>query len=154
MSATAAPISPERFAEALVELPIGNLHSKAAEMRNAIAHLVSSNQQLRQYANDGDQDCADAIKENDEVIERMHVRIGLLKTEVENRGLPWGDDEPVTVNGKVEVVEDAQENAAQNRSQTDSSSQPARATGGTLGDEELARRLRAQMEEDDNGVHL
>ncbi|KAL8691973.1 MAG: hypothetical protein Q9218_002897 [Villophora microphyllina] len=152
MSANAAPISLDRFAEAIAELPVGNLHAKAAELRNSMAHLVSSNEQLQQYADDGDQDCADAIEENDEVIRRMETRISLLKNELENRGLPWGDHETSTMNGKLDgLVNDVQTDVADNghaASETNVSSRQPRRTGGSLGDEELARRLREQMDED------
>ncbi|KAJ9668535.1 hypothetical protein H2201_001176 [Coniosporium apollinis] len=98
MSATSNPIPPERFAAALTELPLGSLHAKAAELRNSIAHLRRSNEQLAPYARDGDRECADAIQENEEVISRMEERVALLKAEVEGRGMMW-----------VEVGEDKKE---------------------------------------------
>ncbi len=67
------------------------------EIRNSIAHLDYSNEQLKPFA-DGtdpsangrpDQDCIDAIKENEIVIARMQERIALLKAEVETRGSSW-----------------------------------------------------------------
>lgn len=97
MSNEAAPISPARFAAALKDLPLSTLHLKAAEIRNSIAHLDYSNEQLKPFA-DGtdpsangrlDQDCIDAIKENEIVITRMQERIALLKGEVEGRGSSW-----------------------------------------------------------------
>ncbi|KAE9376834.1 hypothetical protein N431DRAFT_436072 [Stipitochalara longipes BDJ] len=97
MSNEAAPISPARFAAALKDLPLSTLHLKAMEIRNSIAHLDYSNEQLKPFA-DGtdsssngqpDQDCIDAIKENEIVIARMQERIALLKTEVEARGSSW-----------------------------------------------------------------
>ena len=95
MSIEATPISPVRFAEALKDLPLSTLHLKAAELRNSIAHLDYSNEQLQPFA-DGteggsgpDQDCLDAIKENEVVIQRMLERIALLKEEVEHRGSSW-----------------------------------------------------------------
>ncbi len=92
MSATAQPISPTAFAEAVQDLPVGSLHSKAAELQNSINHLCDSNEQLRPFSEEGDQDCTDAIHENKEVIERMQERIRLLRVEVERRGLRWSDD--------------------------------------------------------------
>lgn len=95
MSNEALPISPARFALALKDLPLSTLHLKAAELRNSIAHLDYSNEQLKPFADgaegDGgpDQDCADAIKENEVVIARMLERIELLKQEVEGRGSSW-----------------------------------------------------------------
>ncbi|KAI4174761.1 MAG: hypothetical protein LQ343_002132 [Gyalolechia ehrenbergii] len=161
MSARAAPIPLDRFAEAIADLPLGNLHAKAAELRNSIVHLVSSNAQLQEYADDGDRDCADAIIENNEVIERMEMRIGLLRTEVEIRGFRWGEDKPATVNGKAadqnnhDQVDHAENYFA---SATNSNFQLSTTHGGSLGDEELARRLQDQLDEemqdDDDGVHL
>jgi hypothetical protein len=91
------PISPARFAAALKDLPLSSLHLKATEIRNSITHLDYSNEQLRPFA-DGtepssngrpDQDCVDAIKENEIVIGRMQERIALLRAEVEARGSSW-----------------------------------------------------------------
>lgn len=95
MSNEATPIPPARFALALKDLPLSTLHLKAAELRNSIAHLDYSNEQLQPFAegteggNGPDQDCADAIKENEVVIARMLERIALLKEEVEGRGSSW-----------------------------------------------------------------
>ncbi|KAI4186452.1 MAG: hypothetical protein L6R41_003467 [Letrouitia leprolyta] len=161
MSASTAPIPLDRFAEAIAELPLGNLHAKAAELRNSIAHLISSNQQLQQYAEDGDRDCADAVIENNEVIRRMESRISLLKTEVENRGFRWSEDEPVIVNGKTaDQTNHYQGDHAENLSAfvSNPNVQQSRAPAGSLNDEELARQLRNQLneetEDDDDGVHL
>lgn len=99
MSATANPILPERFAAALTELPLGSLHAKAAELRNSIAHLQHSNEQLEPYARDGDRECAEAIRENEEVIARMEERVTLLKAEVEGRGMPWVEVDEVKKGG-------------------------------------------------------
>jgi hypothetical protein len=120
MSNEAIPISPARFAAALKDLPLSTLHLKASEIRNSIAHLDYSNEQLQPFA-DGtesssngrpDQDCIDAIKENEIVIRRMQERIALLRAEVESRGSSWlefqsaeelqdGEEEGALVNGMV-----------------------------------------------------
>ena len=71
MSSSATPISPARFAAALPSLPLSNLHLKAAELRNSIAHLEYSNLQLQPLAEEGDRDCEEAVKENRETIARM-----------------------------------------------------------------------------------
>ena len=95
MSNEATPISPARFSSALKDLPLSTLHLKAAELRNSIAHLDYSNEQLKPFAdgtegdNGPDQDCTDAIKENEVVIQRMLERIQLLRQEVESRGSSW-----------------------------------------------------------------
>ncbi|KAF6234406.1 hypothetical protein HO173_007439 [Letharia columbiana] len=159
MSSTAIPIPPQRFAEAIKELPLANLHSKAAEVRNSIAHLLISNQQLQPFADEGDSDCAEAIRENLVVTQRMEERISLLKREVEGRGFKWGEDETnpenVESNGHAGVEEIRR--ASRITSTRGGPSTPR--SGGQLGDGELARRLREQMEEDDDdeaqdGVHL
>ncbi|KAL2130319.1 hypothetical protein VTI74DRAFT_6645 [Chaetomium olivicolor] len=116
MSADSLPITPARFAAALPDLPLSSLHLKLLELRNSIAHLDYSNEQLRPYAEgtatatssqpppqqhhaegqtqerprgEPDQDCIDAIRENEEVIARMQERIRLVREEVERRGLSW-----------------------------------------------------------------
>lgn len=100
MSSSSTPIHPRRFTEAIQTLPLPNLHFKAAELCNSIAHLHSSNMQLQPFANEGDHDCAEAIKENVEVMERMEERVILLKMEVERRGYRWSDQEQ-SPNGEV-----------------------------------------------------
>ncbi|KAI1425357.1 hypothetical protein F5Y12DRAFT_748186 [Xylaria sp. FL1777] len=105
MSSETLPISPARFAEALKDLPASSLALKVLELRNSIAHLDYSNAELKPFAegtiptldqrgNTGeigqpDQDCRDAIAENEAVIARMQERIGLIRAEVEGRGLSW-----------------------------------------------------------------
>ncbi|KAF2145378.1 uncharacterized protein K452DRAFT_196351, partial [Aplosporella prunicola CBS 121167] len=81
MSAEARPITAGAFAEAIQELELGSLHAKAAELRNSIYHMQRSNAQLAPFAAEGDQDCADAITENDDVMRRYRARIELLKEE-------------------------------------------------------------------------
>ncbi|KAI4245417.1 MAG: hypothetical protein L6R40_002477 [Gallowayella cf. fulva] len=162
MSANAIPISQDRFTAAIADLPIGNFHAKAAELRNSIAHLVQSNEQLQPFANDGDLECVDAIKENEEVMGRMEVRIALLKREVETRGFPWGEDVQTIANGKLENQadhgQDHMDGVEHSAPETSTTYPPSGNQGGTLDDEELARRLDEQMEADvqgdDDGVHL
>ena len=155
MSSGATPITPERFAEAIKELPLANLHFKAAEIRNSIAHLVSSNQQLQPLVDEGDPDCIDAIQENLVVIQRMEERILLLKGEVEGRGFRWGEE-----GSRPESVEsDRHASVEEVRVASQASHRSIRLSGGGLGGEELCRRVREQMEEADdnetqNGMHL
>lgn len=105
MSADTRPISPGRFAAALKDLSISMLHLKVLEIRNSIAHLQYSNDQLKPFAegsvtalgeassnidaHEPDQDCIDAIRENEVVIDRMAERIALVRVEVEERGMSW-----------------------------------------------------------------
>ena len=140
---------------------MGSLHAKAAEIRNSVAHLTASNDQLREHADAGDEDCAQAVKENEDVIQRMESRVQMLKDEVEERGLPWhpesgtsnvGSNQPVdgTINGHAEP---------ENRVQAGSSSAPP-ATSGRLSDRELQELLAERLGEtsnadfNDEGVHL
>lgn len=191
MSESTLPISPARFAAALEDLPLSTLHLKAAELRNSIAHLDYSNEQLKPFASglasttmndvatpqEPDQDCIDAIKENEIVIARMEERIDLLKTEVERRGASWrefediregevGGTAPATVNGTAGAAESVGESDSASTSSpwTDGTFQTGRVvngevfmdtppqtrhTGGSLTDAELTRRLAEQMA--DNG---
>ncbi|KAI0815471.1 hypothetical protein GGR55DRAFT_628968 [Xylaria sp. FL0064] len=103
MSSETQPISPARFAEALKDLPASSLALKVLELRNSIAHLDYSNAELKPFADgttptldqrggstgEPDQDCRDAIAENEAVIARMQERIALIRAEVEGRGLNW-----------------------------------------------------------------
>lgn len=116
MSADTTPISPARFAAALKDLSVPMLHLKVLEIRNSIAHLQYSNDQLKPFAEgastavsssssattaspttdanaagEPDQDCVDAIRENEQVIERMNERIALVRLEVEERGVSWAE---------------------------------------------------------------
>ncbi|KAI9801987.1 MAG: hypothetical protein M1825_003043 [Sarcosagium campestre] len=157
MSAAATPISSGAFATAIHDLPLDRLHGVAAETQNSMRHLVRSNDQLEPFAAQGDQDCRDAIRENQEVIARMEERLRLLRVEVESRGMRWGDAE---VEGKPDP----------GATETDSSvdgvqagaSSVARVNGAHSGqgldDEELRRRLDERMAngdgDSDDGVHL
>ncbi|MCJ1396669.1 hypothetical protein MMC18_009561 [Xylographa bjoerkii] len=159
MSSNAPAITPARFAAALPELPLPSLHTKAAELRNSIAHLEASNDQLKPFADEGDVDCADAIRENEEVMKRMTDRIVLLKAEVEGRGYLW-DNGVTDITGKEPGEEDVDMvngNATSGTERHRVNGRPERAgrAGGSLSDEELARRLRERMEVDEeDGLHL
>ncbi|MCJ1372278.1 hypothetical protein MMC20_003501 [Loxospora ochrophaea] len=156
-STTDAPISPARFAAALTALPLSSLHAKAAELRNSIAHLQQSNQELQEYANDGDEVCAEAIRENEEVVERMSERIELLKEEVEGRGFMW--EGGTKEDGNEERALDGTDRDGSFRATNgDNEDGHANGSGRRIGDEEMARRLRQMMEideeNDQDGVHL
>ena len=171
-SDAATPIDPVRFTLAIHDLPIDALHSKAAEIRNSISHLRHSNAQMLPFADEGDQDCKEAMFENLTVIGRMNVRLSLLRQEVEMRGLPWsaegeeGESEhEKTVDGLPNgVVGIATNGVAESRGSNGAAqgeSAPApRAPSGRLTDEELRRQLEAQLGVEDGeegssaGVHL
>jgi len=65
MSADALPISPAAFAEALKDLPMSTLHLKAAELRNSIAHLDYSNEELKPFAEGRAPECVDGKADED-----------------------------------------------------------------------------------------
>lgn len=166
---TSPPIDPARFALALEDLSLASLHAKAAELRNSLYHLRHSNAQLQTFADAGDADCADAIRENEMVMERFRQRVELIKVEVvEKRSMPWVDwneegGEKGLVNGNAtedvemangdggarETVQTASEGSALQNSAT-------AAQSGSLSDQELQRRIMQQMEDADEegGLHL
>jgi hypothetical protein len=180
MSSEARPIDPLRFAEALETLPLDALHAKAAELQNSIEQLRSSNEQMVPFADEGDQDCKDAMFENLGVITRMHSRVELIRAEVEKRGMPWPSEE--TERGVVDVQRlrdfgmegESGEQIIVARPERDAAPMvngtAGEAAGGAAGvdergaraqqsgrltDEELRRQLEAQIGMDDEeGVHL
>ena len=168
MSSESQPISAPRFAAALPALSLESLHAKAAEIRNSIAHLKSSNEQLREYAVQGDKDCYEAMVENEEVIERMEQRVELLKKEVEGRGMKWveeGEDQANKngVNGEDAVEDGRMDGVEEHRNglggvtaaDTEDGTRRAPAVTERLTDEELRRMLAERMAEgDEDGVHL
>ncbi|KAL9613417.1 MAG: hypothetical protein Q9167_002065 [Letrouitia subvulpina] len=162
MSAASAPITLHRFAEAIADLPLGNLHAKAAELRNSITHLESSNEQLQQYAAEGDRDYADAVRENQDVIQSMRQRIEYLRWEVETRGFRWEEDEHDDPN---EINRDLQQPVAQSNGTITAQAERlesdaiSRGTGGNLSNGEPDHRPQEHVREDDvepdaTGVHL
>jgi hypothetical protein len=175
MSAEAAPITPARFRLAIHDLAISNLHAKAAELRNSLAHLASSNAQLKEFADAGDRDCADAIRENEVVIQRFQDRIQMLREEVEGRGMRWVEDtegdwegKPVQNGGALElepgeeVINGTNGTSGPNLMGAGASGQLAeQQSSGRLTDEELRLLLAARMgqpegdeEGEEGGLHL
>jgi hypothetical protein len=176
MSSEVRPIDPLRFAEALETLPLDALHAKAAELQNSIEQLRSSNEQMVPFADEGDQDCKDAMFENLGVITRMHNRVELIKVEVEKRGMPWPSEERergvVDVqrlrefgmegeNGEQLVVARPEGDAALVNGRSGAvvngvvGGEERAQQSGRLTDEELRRQLEVQMGMDEEeGVHL
>ena len=105
MASRSQPITLARFAAALKELPSSSLFAKVAEIRNSMAHLSHSNAELKDFAESGDQACADAIAENEEVVERMRWRLMLLKGEIEGRGLEWNEPMTTDVDGNFDSTQ-------------------------------------------------
>lgn len=169
MSTTSAPIPLHRFAEAIADLPVENLYMKAAEIRNSLAHLASSNEQLRPFAEDGDRECAQAILENGETIQRMQQRLDLLQQEVTNRGSTWHldeSDEPAAAaattrngGGDSEAVNASTVGISQRRSEG-SGLRTARPGGvptsasSTRAQESRTGEVDGGVEDEPNGVHL
>lgn len=199
-SADTTPISPSRFAAALKDLSISMLHLKVLEIRNSIAHLQYSNDQLKPFADgsaaalsssttadaagEPDQDCIDAIRENEQVIDRMAERIVLIRVEVEERGVSWNEfqsmdevkakQEGEGVNGDVNGEQQGEQQGERGEHsawrdgtfQTGTirngevvmDRQAGRPEGGRLSDEQLRRameeRMREDLGDDDEGMHL
>ncbi|KAI9709003.1 MAG: hypothetical protein M1812_007816 [Candelaria pacifica] len=165
MSSSSTPIPTPAFTQAIRSLPLPNLHLKAAELRNSIAHLQYSNIELKRWAENGDEDCAEAIRENEVTIRRMEERIGFLRREVEIRGFVWGESEGEGKGGDEGVgngIGDGEEVVVRRENRREGERNVEEGNlgrrGGSLSDEELARRLREQMEEaddeDGSGIHL
>jgi hypothetical protein len=98
MSGQARPISPTSFAVAIHDLALANLYGKVSELRNQLAHLDYSNQEMQPFAEgtapgitEPDKDCIAAIEENEIVIKRIVERLALLRAEIEGRGNAWLD---------------------------------------------------------------
>lgn len=177
MSSEARPIDPLRFAEALESLPLDALHAKAAELENSISQLRSSNEQMVPFADDGDQDCKDAMFENLGVITRMHARVEMIKAEVEKRGMPFpseGGNQDVQVlrdygmegetgeqivvsrpDGESAMVNGVAASATAGAMNGEGTGDRAQQSG-RLTDEELRRQLEERMgvSDGDEGVHL
>jgi hypothetical protein len=148
MSADTTPISSSRFAAALKDLSVEMLRLKVLEIRNSIAHLQYSNDQLKPFAegtaiaastsnstatttiaannNEPDQDCIDAIRENEAVIDRMAERIALIRLEVEERGVSWNEFQ-----SKEEV--EAQQQQRESEQNGDGEEESSRVNGNGVG---------------------
>ncbi|KAL6718074.1 hypothetical protein ACLMJK_004159 [Lecanora helva] len=149
MSANSTPITARHFAEAIKELILPNLHLKAAEIRNSIAHLMSSNEQLQPLADEGDSECREAIDENVVVIRRMEERICLLKQEVEGRGFKWGEeDQEYADMNEGPTLKDEQTSASPGIHSTSDAEGAFDLSGGHLGDDELAQRISERIGDD------
>ncbi|KAJ2979667.1 hypothetical protein NUW58_g7145 [Xylaria curta] len=192
MASETQPISSARFAEALKDLPSSSLALKVLELRSSIAHLDYSNAELRPFAEgitptldqqgnlnaagQPDQDCKDAIAENEAVIARMQERIELIHTEVEGRGLNWREFQG-TADGPAAEAQNTENNAARDETSAATtnavnghgpSAEPQHEawrdgtfqTGTIRGGEELLRELLNGIppengeQDPDGGVHL
>lgn len=180
---TTDPIPPSKFASALLDLPLSTLHLKVLELRNSIAHLDYSNEQLQPFATPPststspdttapDPVCVEAIAENCVVIARMQERIGLVRAEVERRGVEWVHFSSGEVE-EEEVAKGEGEGEGLSSAWTDGTFQTGvisggqvrmdgdnGASGGTMDDGELRARMEALLREGEGGgdgeegVHL
>ncbi|OBW69260.1 MAG: Uncharacterized protein AUREO_006960 [Aureobasidium pullulans] len=113
-------------------------------------HLRSSNEQMVPFADEGDQDCKDAMYENLIVINRMNERIELLRAEVEKRGMRWSEAE----------VEDRQISERMVNGDSTTRTQPTQSQSGHLTDDELRAQLEARLaqhsheDQEEEGLHL
>lgn len=122
MSSETLPITPVAFSEAIKELSLPVLYAKVAELRNSIAHLQRSNQELRLFITESCESDADKqelegyVAENEVVKGSMNERIRLCKAEVEGRGNAWIELDPepneATTTGEEENREREQEQPA------------------------------------------
>lgn len=95
MSSESQPITSEAFALALKDLSVPIIYGKVFEIRNSLAHLKRSNDELQTYIDegiDGKEELQEAIAENVVVMDRMQTRIELCRAELERRGAKWVDD--------------------------------------------------------------
>ncbi|KAJ5527860.1 hypothetical protein N7513_012019 [Penicillium frequentans] len=114
MSVQTQAINPEDFAEAIADLPLSAVYSKVSELRNSIAHLHRSNEELRLFlaeSKDSEEEKKEIegyVLENEGVVTSMNERISLLKVEVERRGQTWIEEkgEEKNLNGEVQVSEE------------------------------------------------
>lgn len=142
MSADSRPISAAAFTEALLALPLSSLYAKLFELRNSIAHLERSNDELKGFADaspDGDKDCEEAIEENKVVVKRMEERVELVKIEMEKRGHKWTETNGTPGNGDGDGPMsggESVERATSTNADLNESSQSPWATTRTQGDDD------------------
>ncbi|CRG85628.1 hypothetical protein PISL3812_02669 [Talaromyces islandicus] len=147
MSSEAQPIGPEAFAEAIKSLPLSSLYAKVSELRNSIAHLSRSNEELRTYIRESEEgpdspdnkELENYVVENEAVMQAMAQRIGLLKAEVEDRGQQWMEE--VLVDGEA----GAEESTPNGIRETD----PAYVNGAPTPSDQ-----HEDSDRDDEGIHL
>ncbi|KAI9376847.1 hypothetical protein BJX61DRAFT_538540 [Aspergillus egyptiacus] len=145
MSSESLPITPAAFAEAIKELTLPSLYAKVAELRNSIAHLQRSNQELRTFIAESCESDADKrelesyITENEVVMESMNGRIQLCKAEVEGRGQRW-----------IELDTGAERNP-EHREESDVQNTPAAGANGTGTATPEENPERSRSGEDDGG---
>lgn len=152
MSTESLPITLAAFAEAIKELPLSTVYAKASELRNSIAHLRRSNEELRAFVNESCDTEGEAreletyITENEQVMGSMNERISLLKSEIEGRGQQW-----------IELEDTAADTTANEDQQSSSAFAPG--TNGVAGErgnsvQHESSTLDTQNDQGQNGVYL
>lgn len=126
-------------------------------------HVVTTN--TSETIVDAISDCKDALYDNLATLNRMNNRIGLLRTEVEKRGMRWQFDDSNGTIANDTIVNDASDasygqHIEQNGGDTprinaNSADIGTATTNGRLTDAELVAQIEARMSEHENeGVHL
>jgi hypothetical protein len=185
MSAESQPITAAAFASAIKSLPLSSVYAKAIELRNSIAHLVRSNEELKEYictssssmstteasanAEAENRELESYVLENEGVIEAMKSRMELCRAEVEERGQLWLDELDGPSDGdvrpKLAALEDDGEirlngvngttSEEEDGPQTQRSNDVLRSTTISRTSEITSNQHNdADMEEDDEGIHL
>ena len=145
MANPASPISLNRFACAIHDLPVSKLYDTVAELQNSQAHLVRSNREMQQFAVLGDEDCRDAIDENIEVLQRTQHKLDLLKEEIQSRGLLWkNNDETQPAAGQKSSTE------ARHQVNGTSNGEPAQTGSEPVGTQALQRATRPISQGNEN----
>ncbi|KAG1148879.1 hypothetical protein G6F37_004347 [Rhizopus arrhizus] len=72
--------------KALSELPPNSLISEISEVQNTIAHLLKSNQEMREFNEEqNDLDLIQAIQENQDLIQRKEKQVNLTLAVIRER---------------------------------------------------------------------
>lgn len=164
MSVETLPITPVAFAEAIKELSLPVLYAKVAELRNSVAHLQRSNQELRLFITESCESDAEKqelegyIAENEGVKGSMNERIRLCKAEVEGRGNAWIELDPeaneATTTRREENQEREQDRPAAPGSTAGAAVNGASSTTNEPTEESGTEESRSRDGDGDEGVYL
>ncbi|KAL9549239.1 hypothetical protein PS6_006181 [Mucor atramentarius] len=79
-------MNPAQLEKALNEMPAVTLITEIPEIQNAIAHLLKSNQEIREFDPDNkDPDFIQAIKENADLIKRKETQVDITLQVIRER---------------------------------------------------------------------
>ncbi|KAF1804651.1 hypothetical protein V8B55DRAFT_1498373 [Mucor lusitanicus] len=79
-------MNPAQLEKALNEMPAVTLITEIPEIQNAIAHLLKSNQEMREFDPDSqDPDFIQAIKENADLIKRKEKQVDMTLQVIRER---------------------------------------------------------------------